>query len=78
MAVAGRLPVCLSRSANQVSGAARIEVTEKLLAHTSGTMAGIVGLYQRHSYAEEMREAITEWEGKLARLLGTEATQPAD
>jgi integrase len=47
----------------------RIEVTEKLLAHTSGTMAGIVGIYQRHSYAEEMREAITKWEEKLATLL---------
>jgi integrase len=47
----------------------RIEVTEKLLAHTSGTMAGIVGIYQRHSYMDEMREAVGKWEAKLRALL---------
>lgn len=51
----------------------RIEVTEKLLAHTSGTMAGIVGIYQRHSYAEEMRDAIAKWEAKLGSLLNPSA-----
>jgi hypothetical protein len=34
-------------------------------------MAGIVGIYQRHSYAEEMRDALTKWEEKLAALLNT-------
>lgn len=51
----------------------RIEVTEKLLAHTSGTMAGIVGIYQRYSYAEEMRAALAAWEAKLSGLLNAEA-----
>ena len=47
----------------------RIEVTEKLLAHTSGSMAGIVGIYQRHTYKDEMREAVERWETKIASLL---------
>ncbi len=54
----------------------RIEVTEKLLAHTSGTLAGIVGIYQRHNYAEEMRDAIGQWEAKLSTLLNAERTRP--
>ena len=33
----------------------RIEVTEALLNHASGTRSGIVGVYQRHGYHEEMR-----------------------
>lgn len=53
----------------------RIEVTEKLLAHTSGTMAGIVGIYQRYSYAEEMREAMIQWESKLTKLIATDKIQ---
>lgn len=47
----------------------RIEVTEKLLAHTSGTMAGIVGIYQRHTYVDEMRDAIGKWESKITSLV---------
>jgi len=46
-----------------------IHVTEKLLNHISGTQSGIVGVYQRHSYAPEMREAIEKWEKCLTALL---------
>lgn len=46
-----------------------IHVTEKLLNHVSGTTGGIVGVYQRHSYMDEMREAVQRWEGQLARIL---------
>lgn len=35
-----------------------IHVTEKLLNHVSGTTGGIVGVYQRHSFFPEMRNAI--------------------
>lgn len=42
-----------------------IHVTEKLLNHVSGTMAGIVSVYQRHAYMDEMREAIGKWEFSL-------------
>lgn len=46
----------------------RIEVTEALLNHVSGTKAGIVGVYQRHSYFPEMKQALVLWEEKLAHL----------
>jgi integrase len=45
-----------------------IHVTEKLLNHVSGTTGGIVAIYQRHSYMDEMRVAILAWENKLASL----------
>jgi hypothetical protein len=47
----------------------RIEVIEKLLNHVSGTFGGVTGIYQRHSYMDEMREAITLWEEHLSSLL---------
>jgi len=40
----------------------RIEVIEKLLNHVSGSFAGVAGIYQRHSYMEEMQAAIDAWE----------------
>jgi integrase len=46
-----------------------IHVTEKLLNHVSGTLAGIVAVYQRHTYQDEMREAIDAWEAYLRTLL---------
>lgn len=36
----------------------RLEVIEGLLNHVSGTRAGIVGVYNRHRYETEMREAV--------------------
>jgi len=48
-----------------------IDHTEALLAHRSGSFAGIVAVYQRHSYIPEMREALRKWEEHLARLLRT-------
>ncbi|MGN6147000.1 MAG: tyrosine-type recombinase/integrase [Rhizomicrobium sp.] len=47
----------------------QLPVTEKLLNHVSGSFAGIVGVYQRYSYAKEMREAITKWEAHIQMQL---------
>jgi hypothetical protein len=47
----------------------RIEVTEKLLNHVSGSMGGIVGVYQRHDFMDEMREAISRYEAWLSHVL---------
>ena len=47
----------------------RIEVTEKLLNHVSGSFGGIVGVYQRHGYMDEMRAAIDAWERKLLQII---------
>jgi integrase len=46
-----------------------IHVTEKLLNHVSGTVSGVVAVYNRHTYMDEMRAAIEGWESKLARIL---------
>jgi integrase len=47
-----------------------IHVTEKLLNHVSGTMSGIVSVYQQHNYEKECRVAIGLWEQHLTRILG--------
>jgi integrase len=47
----------------------RLEVTEKLLNHVSGSLGGIVAVYQRHDYMDEMRQAMETWEARLAALL---------
>lgn len=42
-----------------------IHVTEKLLNHVSGTISGVAAVYNRHSYVEEMRTAVTEYDAYL-------------
>jgi integrase len=39
----------------------RLEVTEQVLNHVSGSRAGIVGIYQRHDFASEKRAALEAW-----------------
>jgi integrase len=39
----------------------RLEVTEQVLNHVSGSRAGIVGVYQRHDFAAEKRAALVAW-----------------
>lgn len=48
----------------------RLEVTEAVLNHVSGSRAGIVGVYQRHEYADEKRAALEAWGRYLDTLLG--------
>jgi len=43
----------------------RLEVTEAVLNHLSGSRAGVVGIYQRHDWAEEKRAALDAWSGHL-------------
>jgi integrase len=47
----------------------RLEVTERLLNHVSGSLGGIVGVYQRHDFHPEMREAVERYENWLSNLL---------
>ena len=54
----------------------RVEVTEKLLNHVSGSMGGIVGIYQRHEFMDEMREAISRYEAWLSNILETAPDVP--
>jgi integrase len=52
----------------------RLEVTEAVLGHVSGSRAGIVGVYQRHNWADEKRAALDAWGAYVAALVeGREA-----
>src|SRR5262245_10512513 len=55
------------------SGLARLginlPVIEKVLNHSSGSFAGIVGVYQKHSFADEKRQALEAWGGFVAALV---------
>ena len=43
----------------------RLEVTEAVLNHVSGSRAGIVGVYQRYKYSAEKRQALDAWARRL-------------
>ncbi len=47
----------------------RFEVTEAILNHVSGAKGGVAGIYQRHSWAEEKREALQLWSRDLLRIV---------
>ena len=47
-----------------------LQVTEAVLGHIAGSRAGIVGVYQRHDYADEKRVALEAWAGHIEALLG--------
>jgi integrase len=47
----------------------RLEVTETVLGHVAGSRRGVIGIYQRHSFRDEARAALTAWEQHLQRLL---------
>ena len=55
------------------SGMARLGeslvVIEKVLNHVSGSLAGIVGVYQRHEFAVEKRAALQQWADHVERLV---------
>jgi integrase len=39
----------------------RLEVTEAILNHVSGSRGGVTGIYQRHNWAEEKKTALDAW-----------------
>jgi integrase len=55
------------------SGMARLginlPVIEKVLNHSSGSFAGIVGVYQRHDFAEEKCRALEAWGKHVMRIV---------
>lgn len=46
----------------------RLEVTEAVLNHVSGSRSGIVGVYQRHDWKAEKRAALSAWADHLLKL----------
>ena len=61
-----------------------VPVIESALNHTSGTFRGIVGVYQQHDYADEIRAAFQKWgdhverlvEGKPAKVIALREARP--
>jgi integrase len=51
----------------------RLEVTEAVLNHVSGSRAGVVGIYQRYTWADEKRMALCGWGAHLMALVSGEA-----
>ena len=55
------------------SGMARIGIAlptiEKVLNHTSGSFAGVVGVYQRHDFAKEKAHALQSWAAHVTALV---------
>lgn len=51
-------------------------VIERILNHVSGTFAGVAGVYNRHTYFDEMREALEAWAQRIENLSIAKA-QPA-
>jgi integrase len=47
----------------------KLEVVEAVLNHVSGSRAGIVGVYQRHAFAEEKRHALNVWAAEVDRIV---------
>ncbi len=48
-----------------------IHMTEKLLNHVSGTISGVAAVYNRHSYMEEMRAAMKNYDDFLESLINS-------
>jgi integrase len=61
------------------SGMARIgialPVIEKILAHRKGTFAGVVGVYQRHSFLPEMATALQRWADHVEQLVSSKVAK---
>lgn len=51
----------------------RFEVTEAVLNHVGSSRSGVAGIYQRHDWREEKREALRMWND---HILGILAAQP--
>jgi integrase len=47
----------------------QLPVIEKVLNHASGSFAGIVGVYQKHSFADEKRAALDKWARHVMTLV---------
>ena len=47
----------------------KLEVTEAVLNHLSGSRGGIVGVYQRHDWFEEKGQALLAWSARVEGLV---------
>lgn len=47
----------------------RFEVTEAVLNHVGGSRAGVAGIYQRHDWKDEKREALALWNEHVSSII---------
>lgn len=47
----------------------RFEVTEAVLNHLGGSRAGVAGIYQRHDWREEKRDALKVWNDHISKAI---------
>ncbi|MEL7684417.1 tyrosine-type recombinase/integrase [Citromicrobium bathyomarinum] len=47
----------------------RLEVTEAVLNHISGSRSGIVGVYQKHQWGDEKRAALNAWAAQIEAIV---------
>ncbi|MEZ5847245.1 MAG: integrase arm-type DNA-binding domain-containing protein [Geminicoccaceae bacterium] len=47
----------------------RLEVTETVLGHIAGSRRGVIGIYQRHGFEDEAREALASWGAHVEALI---------
>jgi integrase len=47
----------------------RLEVTEAVLGHVSGSRAGVVGIYQRYGFEPEKRAALEAWADYVEKII---------
>ncbi|MGD9922440.1 MAG: tyrosine-type recombinase/integrase [Pseudorhodoplanes sp.] len=50
-----------------------LQVIERILGHVAGSRAGIVGVYQRHSFDDEARQALDAWARRVDALVSGKA-----
>jgi integrase len=51
-----------------------LPVIERCLNHVSGSFGGIVGVYQKHSFADDKREALSHWGAHVERVVRAHAS----
>jgi integrase len=51
-----------------------IHVNERCLNHVSGSLGGLVGIYQRYSYRQEILDALERWAEELTRMTAVQVT----
>ena len=47
----------------------RFEVTEAILNHVSGSKSGVAGVYQRHDWRDEKRDALNAWANHIRHVV---------
>jgi hypothetical protein len=64
----GACTICAVATGLQRLGV-RLEVTEAILNHISGSRGGIAGVYQRHDWAAEKRAALDAWAAHVVSIV---------